>query len=144
MGSRDQDAPFIESKWVGVETRERRMSRSVLRVSCFVFHVSDFGIRDSGFGFRIAGFRFRDFGLQDSDFGVGCRGVRSRGRLVVKAHRLCVSLNSRLESNKEEEEGCGGYARVRAVSKGVVDHMGTSLIRNSADLGPYSRTRVER
>ena len=25
--------------------------------------------------------------------------------LVFKAHRLCVSLNSRLESNKEEEEG---------------------------------------
>ena len=29
---------------------------------------------------------------------------RFRGRLVFKAHRLCVSLNSRLESNKEEEE----------------------------------------
>jgi len=28
---------------------------------------------------------------------------RFRGRLVCKAHRLCVSLNSRLESNKEEE-----------------------------------------
>ena len=27
-----------------------------------------------------------------------------RGGLVVKAHRLCVSLNSRLESNKEEED----------------------------------------
>jgi len=27
-----------------------------------------------------------------------------RGGLVFKAHRLCVSLNSRLESNKEEEE----------------------------------------
>ena len=26
-----------------------------------------------------------------------------RGGLVFKAHRLCVSLNSRLESNKEEE-----------------------------------------
>jgi len=30
---------------------------------------------------------------------------RFRGGLVFKAHRLCVSLNSRLESNKEEEEG---------------------------------------
>jgi len=29
---------------------------------------------------------------------------RFRGGLVFKAHRLCVSLNSRLESNKEEEE----------------------------------------
>ena len=26
-----------------------------------------------------------------------------RGGLVFKAHRLCVSLNSRLESNNEEE-----------------------------------------
>ena len=30
--------------------------------------------------------------------------LRFRGGLVLKAHRLCVSLNSRLESNKEEEE----------------------------------------
>ena len=29
---------------------------------------------------------------------------RFRGGLVYKAHRLCVSLNSGLESNKEEEE----------------------------------------
>jgi len=29
---------------------------------------------------------------------------RIRGGLVFKAHRLCVSRNSRLESNKEEEE----------------------------------------
>ena len=28
---------------------------------------------------------------------------RFRGGLVFKAHRLCVSLNSRLESNKEEK-----------------------------------------
>ena len=28
---------------------------------------------------------------------------RFRGGLVFEAHRLCVSLNSRLESNKEEE-----------------------------------------
>ena len=32
---------------------------------------------------------------------------RFRGGLVFKAHRLCVSLNDRLESNKEEE-GWGG------------------------------------
>jgi len=29
---------------------------------------------------------------------------RFRGGLVFKAHGLCVSLNSRLESNKEEED----------------------------------------
>ena len=29
---------------------------------------------------------------------------RFRGGLVVKAHRLCVTLNSRLESKKEEEK----------------------------------------
>jgi len=34
-----------------------------------------------------------------------CRNVqRFRGGLVFKAQRLCVSLNSRLESNKEEED----------------------------------------
>ena len=34
----------------------------------------------------------------------GSGSVRFRGGLVFKAHRLCVSLNSRLESDKEEEE----------------------------------------
>ena len=29
---------------------------------------------------------------------------RFRGGLVFKVHRLCVSLNSRFESNEEEEE----------------------------------------
>ena len=29
---------------------------------------------------------------------------RFRGGLVFKAHRLCVALNSGLESNKEEKE----------------------------------------
>jgi len=29
---------------------------------------------------------------------------RFRGGLLFKVHRLCVSLNSRLESNKEEQE----------------------------------------
>jgi len=29
---------------------------------------------------------------------------RFQGGLVLKAHRLCVSLNSRLESNKEKRE----------------------------------------
>jgi len=41
---------------------------------------------------------------------VGFRVQRFRGGLVFKAHRLCVSLNSMLESNKEEKEvqGVGG------------------------------------
>jgi len=32
---------------------------------------------------------------------------RFRGGLVFKAHRLCVSLNSRLESNNEEKKRQG-------------------------------------
>jgi len=44
---------------------------------------------------------------------------RFRGRLVFKAHRLCVSLNSRLESNKEEE----GY--LQADSAGAIDGQNT-------------------
>ena len=43
---------------------------------------------------------------QQREFRVGVtRNVeRFRGGLVSKAHILCVSLNSRLESNKEEEK----------------------------------------
>ena len=37
-----------------------------------------------------------------------------RGGLVCKADRLCVSLNSRLESNKEEEEEEGRWQRSQA------------------------------
>ena len=38
-----------------------------------------------------------------------CQLVRRfRCGLVFEAHRLCVSLNSRLESNKEEEEEAEG------------------------------------
>ena len=36
---------------------------------------------------------------------------RFRGGLVFKAHRLCVSLNSRLESDKEEEDRRGPRVR---------------------------------
>jgi len=43
--------------------------------------------------------------------GVEVGGVGGWG-LVFKAHRLCVSLNSRLESNKEEEEEEGSGFRV--------------------------------
>jgi len=38
---------------------------------------------------------------------------RFRGGLVFKAHRLCVSLDSRLESNKEEEEKQGVKLQLR-------------------------------
>ena len=46
---------------------------------------------------------------------------RFRGGLVFKAHRLCVSLNSRLESNDEEEEvaRCGQH-RVRKGEGGAL------------------------
>ena len=42
---------------------------------------------------------------------------RFRGGLVFKAHRLWVSLNTRLESNKEEEEEAGapGYPGTKVV-----------------------------
>jgi len=43
-----------------------------------------------------------DLGFQHGGSSSG-RG-RFRGGLVFKAHRLCESLNSRLESNTEEEE----------------------------------------
>jgi len=41
---------------------------------------------------------------------------RFRGGLVVKAHRLCVSLNSRLDSNNEEREEQGIGCRVWGTS----------------------------
>ena len=41
---------------------------------------------------------------------------RLRGGLVFKAHRLCASLNSRLESNKPEEEKASISARTTCMS----------------------------
>jgi len=46
---------------------------------------------------------------------------RFRDGLVFKAHRLCASLNSRLESNKEDEEGEGISDEEREVSQPQVD-----------------------
>ena len=50
---------------------------------------------------------------------------RFRGGLVFKTHRLGVSLNSRLESNKEEEEVSGsaregGLAESKSVFNSAV------------------------
>jgi len=50
---------------------------------------------------------------------------RFRGGLVFKAHRLCVSLNSRLESNKEEEEEAGLYPQ----ACDEIDAQGDALLR---------------
>ena len=54
---------------------------------------------------------FWGLGFTDEDFGDRGLGQRFRGGLVFKAHRLCVSLNSRLGSNKEEEEKIWGTLR---------------------------------
>jgi len=47
---------------------------------------------------------------------------RFRGGLVFKAHRLCVSLNSRLESDKEEDEADLSPKGLRAV---LIQGLGT-------------------
>ena len=44
------------------------------------------------------------FSLHDPEQLLERNVKRLRGALVFKAHRLCVSPNSRLESNKDEEE----------------------------------------
>jgi len=41
---------------------------------------------------------------------------RFRGGLVFKAHRICVSLNSRLESNNEEEKKWS-HARIMHITR---------------------------
>jgi len=65
--------------------------------------VLGFRFRDSGFGF--SGFVFRVLGARPTQSEVTYLHVqRFRGGLVFKAQRLCVSFNSRLESNKEENE----------------------------------------
>jgi len=83
---------------------------------------------------------------------------RFRGGLVLKALRLCVSLNSRLESNKEEDCGDGqarrgsefGRVKLMVVAFGRVKLMavarksssrarlGTAGARPSGELADYS------
>ena len=90
----------------------------------FGFRVSGSGFRDPGFGFRVSRLGFQGSGdalLDDlldrvalehhrnrlksvSEVKIHRNVQRFRGGLVFKAHRLCVSLNSRLGSNKEEAE----------------------------------------
>ena len=55
--------------------------------------------------YRVPGFRFWISGFGFRVCGCGVRVLVSQGGLVFKAHRLCVSLNSRLESNKEKGSG---------------------------------------
>jgi len=60
---------------------------------------------DSGLGFQAQ--VLKTFQVVPSSLDSGEQLLHSnvqqfRGGLVFKAHRLCVSLNSRLESNKEE------------------------------------------
>jgi len=58
---------------------------------------------------RVLGLKVEGLGLCCVGCGVEGAGYkRFRGGLVFKAHILCVCLNSRLESNKEEEDTSAG------------------------------------
>ena len=79
-------------------------------------HTPGFGFGVSTFEFQVSGSRFRASCIPHTskhkphspNHTPGSRNVqRFRGGLVFKAHRLCGSLNSRLESNKEEKEPGG-------------------------------------
>ena len=53
---------------------------------------------------------------------------RFRGGLVFKAHRLCVTLNSRLESNKERKEEDHLAATGASAESVNLNDSGTNLI----------------
>ena len=53
---------------------------------------------------------------------------RLRGGLVFKAHRLCVSLNSRLESNEERDYLVVGGVAVMRVLRGRGRHRLCALL----------------
>ena len=59
---------------------------------------------------------------------------RFRGGLVFKAHRLCLSLNSRLERNKEERGETDG-ARHRAEEQLLAEGHGLGLACNTPPQG---------
>ena len=63
-------------------------------------------VQGSGFGFRMQ----VEVSITDT--------ATFRGGLVFKAHRLCVSLNSRPESNKEKERPGAGTRLAPACSPG--------------------------
>ena len=59
---------------------------------------------------------------------------RSRGGLVFKAHRLCVSLNSRLESTQEEEEHMNTRISVMDTHVIVIKTHTENMTRNGRDV----------
>ena len=61
---------------------------------------------------------------------------RFRGGLVFKAHRLCVSLNSRLKSNKEEED-LQEYAGPAVGSEGRMGRWGTPIMALHIRIDPH-------
>ena len=58
-----------------------------------------------------------------------------RGELVFKAHRLCVSLNSRLESNTEEKRGCPLLPAAQQQFRTRVAEGPNHLLLNHSDSG---------
>ena len=63
-----------------------------------------------------------------------------RGGLVFKDHRLCVSLNSRLESKKEEEEASDSVASVASDTRESIARKATSLRGEAVDGHPHPTT----
>jgi hypothetical protein len=69
---------------------------------------------DSGLGFEVKVLKTLQVVPSTLASGLGIKNVqRLRGGLVFKAHRLCVSLNSRLESNEEEKKVPRGTLQTR-------------------------------
>jgi len=93
------------------------------RFSTFGFRFSVFGFRFLVFAFRVSGFGMWGFGRvrgsQRLPAETAAQTLLPRG-LIFKVHRL-LSLNSRLESNKEEEEGAGKVS-TNSMSSSNSDH----------------------
>jgi len=84
-------------------------------------------------GEKAAAFGERGGWLDPQFFGRFDVNLPFRGGLVFKAHRRFVSLNSGLESNKEEEEEEGSATR----------HEQDSVSRRNAPRDPGSRASEE-
>ena len=68
---------------------------------------------------------------------------RFRGGLVLKAHRLCVSLNSRLESNIEEQGGAFDHvldAGLLAMHPDLARPFEVGYPHKNGDITPFSDT----